>query len=115
MIADALQRSGNRCGAGGWDAATGFDVLGTAGGVLGGVGEIGFGRSPLVFLRCLEQFSQVGTTPAAAGAGAEAIAHLAGALWFFDLQKVQRFSLGDVEAEAEFVVEVHDETMNDKR
>ncbi len=58
----------------------------------------------------VEEFAQIGSAPAATGASAEAIAHLAGAAGFFDLQKVEHLSLGDVKAEAKFIVEVHGET-----
>jgi hypothetical protein len=80
---------------------------------LSGIGQIGIGQLRPVFLGGFEQLSQVRTTPTATRAGAEALAHLAGAAWLLHLQKVQHFSLGNVEAEAKFVVELHEETIND--
>ena len=91
--------------AGGWSAAAGADVAAAHLGVLFGswkidgrfAAEDGF----------LEQPFQKWPAPAAAGACAKTFAELRGAFGFFDANEVDDFALGDVKAEAKFVVEVH--------
>lgn len=58
-------------------------------------------------LLLIEQVPQVGAAPAAAGAGAETLAELPWAARLRHADEVDHLALGDVEAEAEFVVEVH--------
>src|SRR5262245_3207737 len=83
--------------------AAGFDVLRAAGSVVRFIGEFRLDGFPS--LRCFEELGQIGTTPATARARAETFAHLAGPAWLLDAKEVQHLSLGDVKAEAEFVVE----------
>ena len=65
------------------------------------------GSAGCVPARWLEHAAQVGAAPAAAGARTEAIGQLAGAARFLDADKIQQLPLGDMEAEANFVVEFH--------
>jgi hypothetical protein len=58
-----------------------------------------------------EQLLQKRPAPSAASPRAEAFRELALAARFLDAQKVNHLPLGDVEAEAEFVVEVHEKVL----
>ena len=50
---------------------------------------------------------QVGDTPAATGSSTAAFAQLAGTFGSVDPQVVEDLPLGDVKAEADFVIELH--------
>jgi hypothetical protein len=54
-----------------------------------------------------EHLRQIGPTPPAAGPGPKTLAHLGGAAGALQPQKVQQLPLGNVKAEANFVVEFH--------
>src|SRR5262245_61205204 len=94
-------------GAWGRGAVAGLDVGRAACRIVLGLGKLDLGGRLSVLMGSFEEFFQIRAAPAAAGARAKALAHLAGAPWSFDLQKVEHFPLRDVKAKAEFVVEVH--------
>ena len=81
----------------------------SAGGVLADVGQ--FRRGFRSLLGRVEQLLQVRTAPTAAGARAKALAHLTRPLRLVHPQKVEHLSLGDVKAQAKFVVKFHWSTL----
>ena len=58
-------------------------------------------------LRRVEELLEKGAAPPASGAGSEAVCELTDPLRPLDAQIVHHLTTGDVEAEAEFVIEVH--------
>jgi len=88
-----------------WSSATRSNVFGPILGVLLGRGEGGVGS--VFFLRRFKHSLQKRTTPTAAGTGTKTLGELSNTFWFFKAQKICHLSLGDMKAEAEFVVRLH--------
>jgi len=97
----ARQRGRSR----GWGSASAADIAGAEAGVFLGAGHV---EGDLASRnRLLKQPLQEWPAPTAAGAGTETVCKLADALWPLNPQEAHHLPLGDVEAEAQFVVEVH--------
>ena len=75
--------------------------------IVGGSQLTRFSRCARLALGFVEQFGQHPPTPTATGARTETFAELARSTRLLDAQEVDDLALGHMEAEAEFVVEVH--------
>ena len=85
-----------------------LDMVGAAGGVLFGSQFVI--RDGLTALELFEVLLQIGNTPAATGSRAAALADLARATRLIQPDVVDDLAFRDVEAVADFIVEIHSVT-----
>jgi hypothetical protein len=96
----------DRRGARRWRAAARLYVAASLASIICGRWQL---RIDITFARGgLPELLQKRAAPPAAGARAEAFAHLTGALRPLDAKVIDHLALGDVKAEAEFFVEIHE-------